>query len=84
MDESGRSSQVFRVEAIARKGDEQRRASASGRDIYAITAPIVVEAAERVLRNSFKKTGVAAAAELFDPEDFLRSLSAEHLSLALV
>jgi hypothetical protein len=81
IDESGRSSQIFLVEAIVRKGVEERRARASGRDIYAITAPIVVEATERLLRNSIARTGVAAAGELFDAEDFLRSLSPGHLSL---
>src|SRR5258705_8059785 len=43
-DESGRSSQIFVMEATARRGDAKRRAIVRGRDIYAITAPIVVEA----------------------------------------
>jgi Saccharopine dehydrogenase NADP binding domain len=73
-DESGRSSQTFLMEAVARRGTEERRAIARGRDIYAITAPIVVEAAERILGGSFKTTGVVAAGEIFDAQDFLRSL----------
>ncbi|GLZ37071.1 VOC family protein [Actinokineospora sp. NBRC 105648] len=49
VDEQGRSAQEFVVEVVVRRGSEQRRAVARGRDIYAITAPIVVEAAERIL-----------------------------------
>jgi hypothetical protein len=73
-DESGRSSQTFLVEVVARRGSEERRAIARGRDIYAITAPIVVEAAERILEGRFNATGVVAAGEIFDPQDFLMSI----------
>jgi hypothetical protein len=73
-DESGRSSQTFLVEVVVRRGSEERRAIARGRDIYAITAPIVVEAAERILDGRFKTTGVVAAGEVFDAQDFLMSL----------
>ena len=83
VDESGRSSQVFVMDAIARRGSETRRTVARGRDIYAITAPIVVEAAERVVRGSVKATGVVAAGEVFDARDFLRSLSPLHLSFEI-
>jgi len=38
------------------------------------TAPIVVEAAERILGGRFKPAGVVAAGEPFDAQDFLRSL----------
>lgn len=70
----GRSNQVFLVEAVVRRGRRQRRAVARGRDIYAITAPIVVEAAERILTGRTRATGVITAGEGFDAEDFLRSL----------
>ncbi len=46
-DVSGRSAQMFLVEAIVRRGQQGRRAMAHGRDIYAISAPLVVEAALR-------------------------------------
>src|SRR5712664_3278350 len=59
-DESGRSSQTFVMEAIARRGSAERRAMVRGRDIYAVTAPIVVEAAHRVVNGLAKKTGVVA------------------------
>src|SRR5262249_2792933 len=65
-DERGRSSQTFLVDVVARKGSEERRASACGRDIYAISAPIVVEAANCIVSGLVKKRGVVAAGEAFD------------------
>ena len=77
----GRSAQVFLVEVVARRGGERRRAAARGRDIYAVTAPIVVEAAERIRAGRARTTGLAAAGELFDAADFLRSLPLDELRL---
>jgi hypothetical protein len=82
-DESGRSSQIFVMEAIARKGNTERRAMVRGRDIYAITAPIVVEATHRVLNGLARANGVLAAGEAFDAPDFLRSLSPAGLSFEM-
>jgi Saccharopine dehydrogenase NADP binding domain len=82
-DESGRSSQIFVMEAIARKGSAERRAVVRGRDIYAITAPIVVEATNRVVNGLSKRTGVVAAGEAFAARDFLMSLSPSHLSFEM-
>jgi len=80
-DDRGRSAQEFLMEVKVRRGDEERRALASGRDIYAITAPIVVEAAARILGGDIQFTGTAAPGEIFDAEAFLRALSPEHISL---
>jgi hypothetical protein len=80
-DERGRSSQEFVMEAKVRRSNEERRAIAAGRDIYAVTAPIVVEATERILAGDIQATGSAAAGEVFDAEAFLRALSPEHISL---
>ena len=82
MDESGRSSQTFLVDVIVRRGNEEHRATVRGRDIYAVTAPIVVEAAERILDHRIKGVGVMAAGEIFDSQDFLNSLCPEPLSFA--
>lgn len=81
VDERGRSAQTFLVEVVARSGRAERRAVASGRDIYAVTAPLVVEAASRVLAGTGDTTGVASLGARFDAEDFLSSLSPEHLAL---
>ena len=47
------------------------------RNIYAVTEPIVVEAVERIIDGRFKATGVVAAGEIFDAQDFLRSLRSD-------
>jgi hypothetical protein len=82
-DESGRSSQIFVMEAIARRGSAERRAVVHGRDIYAIAAPIVVEATHRVVNGLAKRTGVVAAGEVFAAQDFLMTLSPSHLSFEM-
>lgn len=78
-DESGRSAQVFMADVIVRKDGKQRRAMASGRDIYAVTAPLVVEAVTRVVGAPTPAAGAMAPGELFDARDFLASLSPDHL-----
>jgi hypothetical protein len=78
-DASGRSAQSFMMEVIARAGSQERRALARGRDIYAVTAPLVVEAVERILDGRSRRAGVAAAGELFDAKDFLAALTPQHL-----
>jgi NAD(P)-dependent dehydrogenase (short-subunit alcohol dehydrogenase family) len=73
-DERGRSNQLFVVEAVVRNGGEERRVSASGRDIYAITAPIVVEAVERVCAGPHRSAGAFALGQLLDASEFLQAL----------
>ncbi|MFK0252259.1 saccharopine dehydrogenase family protein [Streptomyces sp. NPDC090445] len=82
-DESGRSDQTFVVDAVVRLGGVERRAVAHGQDIYAVTAPLVVEALERVLTDRTRTVGVAAAGEIFDALDFLRALT-PHVTLELL
>ncbi|MBG6091899.1 saccharopine dehydrogenase family protein [Actinomadura viridis] len=81
VDERGRSSQTFLVDVSVRSGGTERRAVASGRDIYAVSAPLAVEAVDRILTGRTGTTGVASAGTIFDAPDFLRALSA-HISLA--
>ena len=82
-DDTGRSSQVFLMDVTVRKGHAERRAMARGRDIYAASAPIVVEAAQRVVNGQAKAIGVVAAGQAFDARDFLQSLCPEHLSFEI-
>jgi hypothetical protein len=82
-DASGRSAQQFLIEAIVRQAGKDRRASISGRDIYAITAPIVVEAVEWILAGRAKASGVVAAGQLFDARAFLSALAPAFASLRL-
>ncbi|MER7805108.1 saccharopine dehydrogenase NADP-binding domain-containing protein [Streptomyces parvulus] len=81
-DEGGRSDQTFLVDAIVRSGGTERRATAGGRDIYAVTAPLVVEALERVLAGRTKTIGVVSAGEAFDAPDFLHALD-PHITIKL-
>lgn len=80
VDERGRSAQTFLVDVVVRSGGAERRAVVTGRDIYAVSAPLAVEAVHRVLTGRTRTTGVASAGALFDAPDFLRSLSA-HLTV---
>jgi Saccharopine dehydrogenase NADP binding domain len=82
-DESSRSAQRFAIEAVIRRGSEERRARASGRDIYAITAPIVCQAAEWMLSGRARATGAASASELFDARAFLTALVPDSLAIQL-
>ncbi|MEU4835634.1 hypothetical protein [Streptosporangium sp. NPDC023615] len=54
--------------------------AAAGQDIYAVSAPLAVEAVDRVLTGRTRTVGVASAGAAFDAPDFLRALS-PHLSL---
>ncbi len=82
VDSSGRSDQTFVVEVVVTADGVERRATATGQDIYAITAPLAVEAVERILTGRTRTTALASAGAMFDAADFLRALapylSAEH------
>jgi saccharopine dehydrogenase-like NADP-dependent oxidoreductase len=79
-DERGRSDQTFLVDVVVRSVGRERRAVARGRDIYAVTAPLAVEAVHRILTGRTRTLGVASAGAAFDAADFLASLS-EHVSV---
>jgi short subunit dehydrogenase-like uncharacterized protein len=82
VDERGRSAQTFLVDVVVRSGGTERGAVARGQDIYAVTAPLAVEAVCRILTGQTRTVGVASAGEIFDAPDFLRALST-HISLEL-
>jgi hypothetical protein len=82
VDESGRSNQTFLVDVVVRSGGTERRATAGGQDIYAVTAPLVTEALERILTGRTKTVGVVSAGEIFDAPDFLHALD-PHITLEL-
>ena len=83
IDDKGRSSQQFLMDVIVRAGARHRRASASGRDIYAVSAPIIVEAAQRLLADgAADKAGVRSLAEIFGARDFLAALGPDAISVS--
>lgn len=67
--------QSFVVDVVVRTDGVERRAVARGRDIYAVTAPLAVEAVQRLLKGQTRTTGVASAGAMFDAADFLRALT---------
>ncbi len=74
VDGGGRSAQRFVVDVAVRRGTRTRRLSASGRDIYAVTAPIVVEGAVRLLDGRSRAHGAVAPGQVFDAPDVLSAL----------
>jgi hypothetical protein len=70
-DATGPSDQRFLVEAVVRRGSLERRRVASGQDIYARSAPLVVEAMQRLVALGESRAGVLALGELGDAEGFL-------------
>lgn len=82
-DEAGRSAQLFVVEVVVRRDDEVRRAMAHGRDIYAVTAPLIGEALDRVAEDRVQGPGVWSAGAAFDAADFLHALPRDALALEL-
>ncbi|GGU17687.1 saccharopine dehydrogenase family protein [Nocardioides albus] len=74
VDPQGRSAQRFFVDVVARNGDDLRGASVSGRDIYAVSAPIVVEGVARLLDGRHHGSGACAPGQAFDATDVLKAL----------
>lgn len=72
--------ETFEVDVVVRLGTEERRLTATGKDIYAVSAPLAVEAAERLLTGRSSASGVTSAGEAFDARDFLDSL-ASHIAV---
>lgn len=82
--EDGRSAQRFVMEVVVREGRQQRSISARGRDIYATTAPLMVEAAQRILAGEVAMRGVLAPGLAFNAADFLAALGPELLVVPAV
>jgi len=73
-DTSGRSAQRFELAVQLAQGGVTKTAGVRGQDIYAVTAPIVIEAAQRLLAPSYRHSGALALAEAVDPVELLRAL----------
>ena len=80
-DAEGRSAQRFVVVAAAVRNGERRRITARGRDIYAFSAPLVCEAAVRLLEGRFRSAGANPPGAIFDAEAMLAALAPNHLTL---
>lgn len=75
-DEMGRSAQRFVMDVVVRQGGAERRIMATGRDIYAVTAPIIGEGVARLLDGRRSGSGALAPGEAFDAVDVLGALAA--------
>ena len=82
VDAEGRSAQRFAVDVVVRRGARERRITAGGRDIYAVTGPLVAEAARRLIDGRAKALGAVAPGEAFDAADFLAALGPSHLAVS--
>jgi NAD(P)-dependent dehydrogenase (short-subunit alcohol dehydrogenase family) len=75
IDYRGRSLQQFAIEVLVQSGNKTCRVCASGQDIYAISAAIVVEATQHVLSRPHNVDGGAyTIGELFEAQEFLNAL----------
>ena len=81
VDFRGRSDQTFFVEAVAHSGSHQRRAIARGQDIYAVTAPLVVQALLRMLNRPQQWQGIVTAGEMGDARSYLEALMPQHMTV---
>jgi hypothetical protein len=81
VDGSGRSAQRFELVVRLVQDGVTRMVGARGQDIYAVTAPIVVETALRLLAPSYGRSGALALAEAVDPVDLLHALHSQALEM---
>lgn len=84
VDDRGRSAQTFLIEAVIHRGDQERRAIVRGQDIYAVSGPIVVEAAQRIVADRTAAPGTIPPGAITDARDFLTSLSPDHLTVEIL
>lgn len=80
-DDRGRSAQEFVLDVVVRRGSDTRRISGTGRDIYAVSAPIVAEATVRLLDGRHRGPGAMAPGEAFDAGDVLAALERQGLTV---
>ncbi|MEU8242235.1 saccharopine dehydrogenase NADP-binding domain-containing protein [Actinoplanes missouriensis] len=81
-DSSAVTAQTFVVDVRVRRDGVERRITATGSDIYAVSAPLAVEAVARIVDGRTRGAGVLAAGAAFDARDFLRAMSA-HLTVTV-
>lgn len=69
---------------MATKDNIKRSILAQGRDIYAVTAPLVVETVNRILSGKTTKTGITTIGEAFDAAHFLQALDQDDITISNV
>jgi NAD(P)-dependent dehydrogenase (short-subunit alcohol dehydrogenase family) len=82
-DETGRSAQRFIVDVVATRDGNARRIIARGRDIYAFSATLVCEAAERLLEGEFSGAGAQPPGTILNAQAVLSALTPDHLTFEI-
>ena len=82
VDKKRRSSQHFCMQVVATKDSISHTIIAQGQDIYAVTAPLVVETVKRIFIGNFKTNGVTTLGQTFDASDFLKSLVSDDITIS--
>jgi short subunit dehydrogenase-like uncharacterized protein len=82
-DAQGRSAQRFVVDAVVRREGESRRIAAQGQDIYAFSAPLVCEVAERLLRGRYSSAGAHPPGAILDAQGVLSALTPDPLTFEI-
>ncbi len=83
IDVQGRSPQRFVMQVVLEAAGGAWRATATGRDIYAVSAPLVVEAAARLRLPGCARAGAHSLGAAFDPRELLRALAPAHLEVEI-
>ncbi|TYT26630.1 saccharopine dehydrogenase [Luteimonas viscosa] len=83
VDPLGRSAQRFTMQVVLEDARGTRRATAHGQDIYAVSAPLVVEAATRLMAEGPAHAGAQTLGAAFDPRGFLEALAPEWLEFEM-
>lgn len=81
VDGTGRSAQRFDLTVELRQWGTVRTAGVRGQDIYAVTAPIAIEVALRLLDPARRATGAMAVAQAVDAAEVVRALHGTALEL---
>ncbi|HEX5739184.1 MAG TPA: saccharopine dehydrogenase NADP-binding domain-containing protein [Hydrogenophaga sp.] len=81
VDSSGRSAQRFELAVRVDQDGMSRTAGVRGQDIYAVTAPIVIEAGLRLMAPAYRRSGALALAEAVDATELLGSLHGSALEV---
>jgi Saccharopine dehydrogenase NADP binding domain len=81
VDNTGRSAQRFELVVQLVQDGVTKVAGVRGQDIYAVTAPIVIEAALQLLATKASPGGAMALAQAVNPVETLRALHSSALEL---
>jgi hypothetical protein len=83
-DKKNRSSQHFCMQVVASNKNNSKTIIAQGKDIYAVTAPLVVEATKRILQGDFKINGTTTLGQTFNVSNFLKSLNQDDILISSI